>query len=463
MLVLSRTNNEQEAQMSKHTESCQAKIQTCYPQTLKQAIDRYLPYSLFDQGGVKLLRWCERYLAICALMMAWSMADVLADRFDEARRAVVKMFPGRKRPGKTYTGFVDALKKKSDALLARIAEHLRGELRRVAGERHWEHLGFVPIGADGSKVECPKTLNNEETFGCAGKKKSTPQQFVTTLLHLPTGVVWEYMTGPARSSERHHVRQMLPTLPKNTLLIADAGFTGYDLLTMIQASGHSFLIRVGANVRLLLKLGYALEERDGTVYLWPDELQKKNKQKPPLVLRLITLCDGRNRRMHLLTNVHDESRLSEAAACEFYTMRWGVELYYRALKQTLAHRKLASDAPETARMELRWAMMGLWLLSLMAVEQIGRSGKDVRRLSVATALRRVRKAMRAPSTRSGSAGLGRQLASAVKDNYVRKTSKRARAWAHKKKPKPIGDPKARIADESQVQLARELRELAVAA
>jgi hypothetical protein len=446
----------------KQTESCKAKIQSCYPQTLKQAMDRHLPHSLFDPDGVKKsLRWCERYLTLCAILMAWSMADVLADRFDEARRGVARMFPGRKRPGKTYQGFVEALENKCDTLLAKIAEHLRGEVRKVAGERHWEHLGFVPIGADGSKVECSKTLANEQEFGCAGKKKSTPQQFVTTLLHLPTGVVWEYMTGPARSSERHHVRQMLPTLPKNTLLIADAGFTGYDLLTVIGGAGHSFLIRVGANVRLLLKLGYAIEERDGTVYLWPDEMQKK--EQPPLVLRQITLCDGRNRRMHLLTNVLDESRLSEAAAREFYTMRWGVELHYRALKQTLARRKLASDAPATARMELRWAMVGLWLLCLMAVEAIARSGKDVRRLSVATALRTVRKATHAPATRSGSAGLGRQLAGAVKDSYMRKTSKRARAWAHKKKPKPIGDPKARIAAESQVQLARELRELAAAA
>jgi hypothetical protein len=447
-----------------HTESCQAKIASCYPQTLRQAIHRHLPASLFKAGGVnRTLRWSERYLTLCALLMAWSINNVLADRFDEARAGLAAMFPGRKRPGKTYQGFVAALAGRSEALLARIGDHLRGQVRKVAGENHWEHNGFVPIGADGSKVQCPRTENNEKEFGCAGKKKSTPQQFVTTLLHLPTGVVWEFVTGPGKASERHHLRQMLPTLPKNTLLIADAGFTGYDLLDQIMAAGHSFLIRVGSNVRLLLQLGYALEEREGIVYLWPDELQKKNKLKPPLVLRLITLCDGRNRRWHLLTNVLDESRLSEKAACEFYTMRWGVELHYRALKQTLARRKLLSDAPKTAKLELAWAMMGLWLLCLMTAEAIAKSAQDIRRLSVATALRIVRKAMRAPSMRSGSAGLGRQLAKATKDSYQRKSSKRARAWAHKKKPKPIGDPKARIADESQVQLARELRELATAA
>ena len=195
---------------TRRTESCLTESESYYPQTLKEAIDRHLPWRLFQPGDAgKALRWCERYLVICALMMSWLMADVLADRFDQARQVVTKMFPGRKRPGGTYQGFVAALAKKSESLLKTISEHLRGEVRQVAGTDHWAHLGFVPFGADGSKVECPKTAANEREFGCAGKKKSTPRQYVTTLLHLPTGVVWEFMTGPARSSERDHLRQML--------------------------------------------------------------------------------------------------------------------------------------------------------------------------------------------------------------------------------------------------------------
>lgn len=447
--------------LTKHTDACR-KIDPCYPTTLKQAIAQHLPWRLFTPAGAGAsLRWSERYLVLCAVLMAWSAAGALADRFEQARRGLTRMFPGRKAPGKSYQGFVAALGQKSEALLEKVSEHLRGQVRQVAGGRHWQHLGFVPIGADGSKVECPKTAANEREFGCAGRKKSTPQQFVTTLLHLPTGVVWQFTTGPARSSEREHLGRMLPGLPEGTLLVADAGFTGYALLSQILAGGHALLIRVGANVRLLKKLGYALEEREGTVYLWPDEARKK--QQPPLVLRLITLTDGRNRRMHLLTDVLEESRLSAAAACEFYTMRWGVELHYRALKQTLARRKLASAAPAAARMELCWAIMGLWLLCLMAAGAVGRCGRDVRRLSVAAALRLVRRATAAPTQRSGSAGLGRQLAGAVKDSYQRTSSKRPRDWAHKKKPKPIGDPNARIADETQVLQARELRERAIAA
>jgi hypothetical protein len=442
-----------------------------------QAINRHLPGTLFAKAGAAGggrgggVRWCERYLTLCVILMAWGINTTLADRFDEARRCLVKMFPGRRRPGTTYTGFMAAMVASSEPLLQKVADHLRGEVRRTAAAAAagdcWHFHGFVPIAADGSKVECPMTRANEEAFGCAGKKKSTPQQFVTTLLHLPTGIVWDFACGDARASERHHLRAMLPTLPDDALLIADAGFTGYDLLSAIRSSGKHLLIRVGANVRLLTRLGYALEERDGTVYLWPQDQQKD--RQPPLVLRLITLIDPRrNRRMHLLSSVLDAARLPDTLARELYTMRWGVELHYRALKQTLQRRKLAGDAPATARVELRWAMIGLWLLALMGVSAIrgsgsgsgggrgGGGGGNPRMLSIARALRLVRAAMRRPTARAGSCGFHRQLSRALLDQCQRHSVKKARHWPHRKTPPPIGVPKARKATRSEVDLAKRL-------
>lgn len=433
-------------------------LDSSYRDSLLTAINRYLPRRLFSSGQAQPgnLRWSERLLVLCIVLMSWSVADSLADRFDEGRRSLVQMFPGRRRPGRTYSGFIAALARVSDSLLQRVCAHLRGEVRAVAGTSYWSHKGFVPFGGDGSKIECPKTAANEAAFGCAGKNKSTPQQFITTLLHLPTGVVWEFRCGPARASERSHLREMLDTLPAEALLIADAGFTGYALLKAITAGDRHFLIRVGSNVRLLRQLGYAVEERGQTVYLWPDEQQRR--EQPPLVLRLITLVDGRNRRMHLLSSVLQEARMSDTLANEFYAMRWGVELYYRALKQTLRRRKLASDTPVAAGIELRWAMVGLWLLSLLGAGAILRGGGDPRRLSVATALRRLRHAIRQPRARCGRNGLQRQLARAVLDKYQRRVSKRARDWPHKKQSKPMGDPKARNASAAEVQLAQQFRE-----
>ena len=63
--------------------------------------------------------------------------------------------------------------------------------------------------------------------------------------------------------------------PENTLFCGDAGFVGYDLWTSIIDAGHSFLIRVGGNVRLLTKLGYYARERNGIVYVGPTLLRAK--------------------------------------------------------------------------------------------------------------------------------------------------------------------------------------------
>jgi len=67
---------------------------------------------------------------------------------------------------------------------------------------------------------------------------------------------------------------------------------------VIQERAH-LLLRVGANVRLLKRLGYA-RENDGTVYLWPDKAAKR--QQLPLVLRLVVSHNGRHP-VYLLTSV----------------------------------------------------------------------------------------------------------------------------------------------------------------
>ena len=63
---------------------------------------------------------------------------------------------------------------------------------------------------------------------------------------------------------------MLDSLPAPALIAADAGFISYELANAILANGRELLIRVGSNVRLLKKLGYA-RESDDIVYLWPNK------------------------------------------------------------------------------------------------------------------------------------------------------------------------------------------------
>lgn len=240
---------------------------------------------------------------------------------------------------------------------------------------------------------------------------------------------------------------MLGSLPSGALLVADAGFTGYDLFAAMLKQGLSFLIRVGANVTLLKDLGLEVMRDGDTVWLWP----QGKRNHPPLKLRLIRL-PGRSRgkgQVYLLTNVFDRARLSDEIAGRLYQMRWGVEVFFRSFKQTLAQRKMRSQAPEQARCELHWALIAYLLLGLMSVEALVAQGRSPLQLSVAGALRVVRQSMCTCRAWRCLGDLRVLLGRAVKDSYQRKSSKKARDWPHKKHESPPGVPRIRTATKSE--------------
>jgi hypothetical protein len=424
----------------------------CYHNDLLKAIGRYLPargVPLIEQD--RRVRWTDRLLVVAAIVMSWCQASAVADAFEAARDAVVSMYRSRRRPGRSLTGFLSALRRRSFALLGIVVRTLRQAVQRVSGS-YWRLGPWVLMGVDGSRVECPRTAANERAFGCGGKKKTTPQQWVTTIFHVASGLLWDWRRGRADAAERTHLRQMLGGLPKRTLLLADAGFTGFDLLRKILSAGHDFIVRVGSNVRVLRKLGYSLREHDGIVYLWP--VNKRRRQ--PLVLRLVVVHDGR-KAVYLLTSVQSEAVLTDQEIAGIYRWRWGIEVLYRSLKRTMDKHKLRSDSPKVARVELDWAMVSLWLLGLLAAEETMRGGQDPGQWSVAIALRAVRRAMQRLEVATTKGGLFGQLARATKDRYTRRGKKAARNWPHKKREQPPGAPKIRMATRAEVRQAQALR------
>jgi hypothetical protein len=415
---------------------------TCvsYPQELQKAIRRFLPArGLPLQSGDGRVRWTDRVLAMTAILMAWDAEDLLRDAFASARAIVAEMYPSRRRPGRSLEGFMNALVARSDVLLTAVTVSLREAVRQIAG-RHWRLDVWVVMGVDGSRVECPRTAANEQAFGCAGKHRTTPQQLVTVLFHVGTGLLWGWRRGRGDGSERGQLQSMLGLLPERTLLLADAGFTGYDLLRTLRDAGHDFIVRVGSNVRLLRKLGYAAEEHGGLVYLWP----RNYRNERPLVLRLVRI-QAAHQTVCLLTSVLEASRLTDAALARLYRQRWGVEVCYRSLKQTLGGRKMRSASPAAAAAELDWTLAGLAILGAMAVESQGPRAAAPSRWSPAQALRVVRRWTVRRWTRRPPGGLRGELRRAVMDGYVRLGAKAARDWPHKKRERPPGEPKIRTA------------------
>ena len=338
-----------------HQGRCGLKVE-CNAKALRRCLDRLLPAGM-DQQFVfaASCTWSATTLIATALFWAWSDEDTLTGRFRVARRITTRCFFLQQELATAYQPFMRMLVRWSGRLQALLVAQLHNVMRAMDS---FTENGFAIFAIDGSRFELPRTAGNEQVFSprddngkrkrhvrkkrtTGDQKKSTsPQVWLTTLWHVGCGLPWAWTHGESGSSERQHLLQMLPELPDNALLTADAGFAGYEYWKAILDSQRNFLIRVGANVKLLKKLGYARESAR-RIYLWTDRAAAR--EQPPLVLRLV-IVQGARHPVYLVTSVLSSAQLTDSQLSKIYARRWGVELYYRHVKQTFDLRKLRSAA-----------------------------------------------------------------------------------------------------------------------
>jgi len=238
------------------------------------------------------------------------------------------------------------------------------------------------------------------------------------------------------------------------LLTADAGFVGYEFWKTVLDAGHQLLVRVGSNVKLLKKLGYA-RQREGLVYLWPDRAAKK--RLPPLVLRLVVVTRADRKPIYLVTSVMSQEQLSDAQMAVIYGKRWGIEVYYRHCKQTFERRKLRSQNPDNAMVELHWSLLGMWAMGLHSHARLVEQGVQPERISFAGVWRAYRRAMREyKSLPDRGERLGEMIDRALIDPYKRR-NKTSREYPRKKQEQSAGPPILRKATRAQVRLAIQVK------
>ena len=175
------------------------------------------------------------------------------------------------------------------------------------------------------------------------------------------------------------------------------------------------------------------------------------------MLRLHRFCAGKEE-VYLVTNVLDSGRLCSSQMRDIYAARWGVELYYRDLKQTFGKGKLLSKTADNAQLELDWSIVGLWAMCLYATAQQAADGVSPGRRSLANVLHAFRLPLEQPkSLPDENEDLVRLIAAALKDEYERHSSKASRNRPRKKKKHAIGAPTILRATKEQQAAARKLK------
>jgi hypothetical protein len=411
----------------------------------------------------RALRWGRQPLLFVLLVMTWCAGDSLPERFETARACYVALHQRRKRPGKTFAGFEKALGKLPMPVLRALAAAVRGRLARVFARRLWVD-GFIPLGCDGSRLACPRSRELEQRLGLGSKPKRkkrkqqaaasaegkpwraaqprTPQLWVTAVLHLGLGVLWSWRLGGGGASEREHLRLLRGTLPRGTLLVADAGYVGYHLLSGLQTAGRAFLVRLSSRAPLYVSDKSALRDYcEGPVYYWPQKVQQQDL--PPLPVRLLRIRgDGAD--VWLITNVLDEQRLPKRTAGKFYRWRWRNEGLFRSYKRTLGKLKLMARTVAQVHREAEGSLLATQLLLAQgALALPAAPGK-----TVLPSARKVLLEIRAEIRNVTGMYLGprqarsyfQRLAQARWRDRQQRTSKVRRRWPGRQDHKPPGRP-----------------------
>ena len=386
----------------------------------------------------KMPRWDLHPLLYILLMTTWCCGDSLPERFEAARAFYVACCPKRKRPGETFVGFEKAVSKLPICVFRVVASALRGRIAALFGDRL--KLGeFIPFGCDGTRQACPRTEELERRLGTFGKDGSPPMLWNTCIVHLRLGFPWCWRFGKGgKASERQHLVSMLKWLPKCALLVADAGYVGYDLVRELIAKNVSFLIRMSSNATFYIdKDGMRPADwSEGVVYYWPKTI--RNDGKPPIRGRFICVC-GRKRKtdVWLFTNVEDQRRLSWEMAGQFYRWRWENEGFFRTYKHTMKMLKMTSRTLRLAHREAEASMLATQLLLVqgaLAMPKPSVAGELPAMCSPRKVLLEVRREITGRVL--SRIPFGNRLVGAARERRQRTTPKQKREWPRRKTHKP---------------------------
>lgn len=404
-------------------------------------------------------RWTAQPLVLTLLAITWCCGDSMAERFEAAKGFTAVCLRKRRGPGKTVQGFQEALKALPIGVLRVLAAGVR---RRLLALFDLRSDGFMVFGCDGSSMETPRVQELERRLDPPLKEQGCPQVWVTALVHLRTGLLWAWRLGKGYSRERSHLLALLATLPAAALVVADAGFNGYELACSLTKAGVCFVIRMSGKDRLYTEERIEVKEfQEGEVFLWTKEAQKQ--KLAPLRVRLIRIRAKKRRDVWLLTNVLDPKRLTAERAGQYYRWRWENEGLFRTFKRTLAKVKLMSRTVRLIHREAEGALLATQLLlaqGAQAMSQRPSNKVEPERCSPRKVLLVLRDVITGKIDARDQATFTQRLQDAAREDRQRKSSKVKRAWRRRVNHKPQKPPRFRTLSEHEKTLAHKLLDAA---
>ena len=205
--------------------------------------------------------------------------------------------------------------------------------------------GLSLFAVDGTTLKTSDTPAHREHFGAqvypSKRVSGYPQVRSVTLTAIPTHLIRNATFGPYDVNEMLYAREILDSIPDDSLTAFDKGFLSAEILCALTTAGSNrhFVIPAKANTKWEIVEGTA---EDAVVIMRVSPQARKKCPNLPETsrVRAITVIDQSARRHVLLTSLFDRRRYKASDIAQCNARRWHIETSYRELKQSLLGKAL---------------------------------------------------------------------------------------------------------------------------
>lgn len=253
------------------------------------------------------------------------------------------------------------------------------------------------VSLDGSTLDVADQKENETVFGRPSASRGSsafPQVRLVSLVENGTHVLFGTRMAGVDTGEITLAKDVLPSLRKGMLCLADRNFYGYELWNQARSIGADLLWRVKKNLRLPCEKRLPDGSYLSRVYASPKD---QRHQKDGVIVRVIEYSlegvPGAEPIYRLLTTIlnHEAAPAVELAA--LYHERWEIETALDELKTHLRGSKivLRSKTPDLVRQEFYGLMLAHFAVRGLMHEAALKADEDPDRLSFLHAVHVVRR------------------------------------------------------------------------
>lgn len=188
-----------------------------------------------------------------------------------------------------------------------------------------------------------------------------------------------WLRTAVEQNEKVLARELVATLPRGSLILADLGYFGFRWFDDLTDAGHWWISRLRSKTTYQVVHVFAQHGDTLDALVW---LGRYRADRGKHLVRLVQVRHGQQLRQYI-TNVRDPERLSAQAVLELYARRWDIELAVQLVKQHLGL-ALWWSGKDTVIAQQLWAVLTIaQIVQALRLEIAARAGVAVFDVSIA--------------------------------------------------------------------------------